>query len=458
MRSARKWEKTPALESSCRNDLEPMKTPLALLMASMLLAAGLASAQDGLRNSMAGDAAAAAQRQQMESQLYTFKAGDFRLLAVPSVEMDYNDNVNLAKTDVQSDFILKPLLQLTGSYPISQQNLLSFSAGVGYNQYLEHPQYSALQLSSDSELLFDMRIKDFLFDFHERASFIEDPGAEASLSGTAQYATFMNTAGLTTTWDLEDLTLTLGCDHANILASTTQFDYLDHTSELPVARAGFKLRPDLTLGVEGSASFTAYEHAVLNNNESYSAGLYADWKPGPYTDILPRVGYTIYQFQQTSQSAQIFEVNSAGNLIIAPVGESIQTANLNTWYADLTVSHKPTDAVAYAFSAGREIRLGIQSDVIEDYYVRPNITWTIIKNLGFNTSFFYEHGNQGAGNIMGNLTETYNWYGGALTLSYPLIKRVLLGLNYRLTLRSSTQASMEYAQNLVGLTVTYQLQ
>src|ERR1039458_4278145 len=218
----------------------------------MLLAATLAPAQDALRNSLAGDAAAAAQRQQMASQLYTVKAADFRLLVVPSLEMDYNDNVTLSKAGAQSDFILKPLVQFTGSYPVTQQNLLSFSAGVGYDEYLEHSQYSAFRVNSDSQLSFDMRIKDFLINFHDRFSYSQDPSAEASLAGTALYGGLMNTAGLATTWDLEDVVLTLGYDHQNFLSSSGQFSYLDRSSELPLARAGFKLRPDLTVGVEGT--------------------------------------------------------------------------------------------------------------------------------------------------------------------------------------------------------------
>ena len=106
------------------------------LTASMLLAAGRLPAQDSLRNSLAGDAAAEAPRQQLASEPYTYKAGDFRLLVVPSLEMDYNDNVNLSKTDAQSDFILKPLLQLTGQLPVDATNLLSFAVGLGYNDDL----------------------------------------------------------------------------------------------------------------------------------------------------------------------------------------------------------------------------------------------------------------------------------------------------------------------------------
>jgi outer membrane protein assembly factor BamA len=439
-----------------------MKPPLALLSASMLLAAGLACAQDALRYSLAGDAAAEAQRQQQASQqasgLYTYKAGDFRLLAVPSLELDYNDNITLVKTGTQSDFILKPLLQVTGSYPISQQNLLSFTVGVGYDEYLEHSQYSAFRVDSDSLLSFDMRIKDFLINFHDRISYSQDSGTEAALAGTAVYGGLVNGAGLSTTWDLEDVTLTLGYDHQNTVSSSGEFSYLNYSSELPLARAGFRFRPDLTAGVEGSASFTTYDQEVLNDNQSYSAGLYADWNPGLYFHVQPRAGYTIYQFQHTSQSAQIYDLSLSGAPILAPPGESIQTADLDSWYADLTVSHEISKAASYGFSAGHEIRLGIQSDVIEDWYFRPNITWTIFKDLGLNTSLFYEHGNEGVGNVTGNLTETYDWYGGALMVSYPLMKKLKLSLNYRLTLRSSDIPSMEYTQNLVGLRLTYQAQ
>jgi hypothetical protein len=458
----------PVLALWSRPDSESKRNwTCGLLVASMLLVTGLADAQDSLRNSLAGDAAAEAQRQQVTNQLYTFKAGDFRLLAVPSVEMDYNDNVTISKINAQSDFILKPLVQLTGSYPVTQQNLLSLAVGLGYDEYLEHSRYSGLRVDSASQLSFDMRIKDFLINFHDRFSFTRDPSTEASLAGTAEYGGLMNSAGLTTTWDLEDVVLTLGYDHQNFISSASQFSYLDRSSELPMARAGFKIRPDLTVGVEGTASFASYDQAVLNNNSSYSAGLYADYKPGSYFDMQPRAGYVIYQFQHTSQTAPYLQyLQSAQSAQILPVTpppayivpetQTIQTENLSTWYADLTLSHQASDAVNYALSAGHEMRLGIEADLIEDWYFRPNITWKIVKDLNLNTSLFYEHGNEGAGNVSGNLTETYDWYGGGLNISYPLMKKLTLNLNYRLTLRSSDIPDRDYAQNIVGLRLTYQ--
>ena len=69
------------------------------LVAFISLASLPALAQEALRDSLAGDAAAEARKIQLESLPYTIKSGDFRLLVVPSLGLDWNDNVNISKTD-----------------------------------------------------------------------------------------------------------------------------------------------------------------------------------------------------------------------------------------------------------------------------------------------------------------------------------------------------------------------
>jgi hypothetical protein len=208
--------------------------------------------------------------------------------------------------------------------------------------------------------------------------------------------------------------------------------------------------PGVTTGIEGTGSFTTYDQMVLNDNNSYSAGVYADWRPGKAFRIQPRFGYTIFKFQHTSQiPASLLNLLNITNT---------QTSDLNSWYADLNITHQVTDAIGYTLDAGHEVLTGIQSDAIEDYYVRPAINWNIIKNVNLNTSFSYEHGNQGQGNVTGNLVETFDWLGVNVGASYSIIKKLSLGLNYRLTLRSSNVANNEYTQNFVGITLTYQPQ
>jgi hypothetical protein len=231
--------------------------------------------------------------------------------------------------------------------------------------------------------------------------------------------------------------LSLGYDHQNYSTTSQTYNYTDHASELVVARGGFKFHPTLTAGLEGTVAYTAYDQPVLNNNMGYSAGVYGDWQPGHYFHFQPRFGYMLYQFEQTSQV--------------------IKAVNQGAWYLDLTVTHEISDAVSYSLSAGHEITLGIYGDTIEDWYVRPTVNLKIIKNLKLNTFLSFQDGTQAIGNRTGSLAEAFDWLTWGVGLSHPLLKQLTLGLNYRLTLRTSNYASREYAQNLVGLQLTYNL-
>jgi hypothetical protein len=344
------------------------------LVSFLLLASSPTPAQEALRNLLVGDAAAEVRRTPQESLPYTVKSGDFRLLVEPSLDLDWNDNINIAKANALQDFILRPQVRLNASYPLTQNNLLSLNAGAGYDKYFDHDQYSTWFLQSGTELSFDAFVKDFWFNLHDRADYVQDTAQQPELAGTANYAMINNTAGLSVTWDLNKVTLSAGYDHENVFTVVQQYESQDRATEMGFARAGLQVYPGVKTGVEGTAAFTIYDQKVLNNNESYSVGAYADWQPGISFRVQPRVGYTIFQFQHTSTS--------------------IQTSTLNSWYADLRITHQVTDAIGYTLDAGHEVRTGIQSDATEDWYVRPGAHWNIIKRLDLNTSFSYEHGNR----------------------------------------------------------------
>jgi hypothetical protein len=412
-----------------------------------LLAAATVPAQEAVRNVQAGDTAAAARTLQMDSAHspdYTFKDGDFQVLLQPSASLVWNDNIGLSHTNVMSDLILRPVVGLTASYPISQRNLLFIDISVGYDWYLQHSALSTLSLNSASGtgLSFDFGVKDFNFNIHDWISYIQDSAQTPNAANTANYGTFRNAAGISGTWDMNQVVLTLGYDHEDVLATSGQFNSINHSSEMLNARAGLKLSSHLTAGLEGTAAFTSYEQAVLNGNAAYTAGGYADYHPGQAFSATVRGGFTTYQFQNTSKS-------SGTN---AP----IRTGNLNSWYGSILLSHQPRESLSYSIEAGHEVQLGIQSDLVEDWYVRPSITWKIIKDMNFTTAFFYDHGNQGVAlqnNL--NLRESFDWYGGQLVLQQRLTKRLTLGAIYRLTLRASNQPNQGYSQNLIGLQLNY---
>jgi hypothetical protein len=425
------------------------------------------SAQEALQNMQAGSTAADARSQQMQSsqsQDYTFKKGDFRLMVMPSLGLQFNDNINLAQTNVMDDFIVTPAVGITASYPWSERNLLYLDITVGYDWYLMHPQFSSFELNSSSGtgLSFDFGIKDVTINLHDWINYTQGAGqtgsgasganingsgtasaytansVNGSVANTATYGTFQNTAGLSGSWDLNQVKLSLGYDHQNIIATSGQFDDISHSSEMVFFRPGLQLNPKVTVGLEATAAFTTYEQNVLNDNDAYTLGPYLELRPDQALSISIKGGYTINKFQNTSST--------------------IQTASQNSWYADLNIAHQPTEAVSYSIDAGREVQLGVVSDLLEDWYVRPNITWKVVKGLDIFTFLFFEHGDQGVGStgsVPGNSNGTFDWYGGGFSLQHALTSWLALSLNYRLTLRSSGAPNDSYTQNLIALELTY---
>ncbi len=404
----------------------------------LLLAAGIAAGQEASRQSTTSDAAVAARAGQVEGRPYTIKEGDFRLLITPEIGLEYNGNINTSSFDPQQDFILRPAVGFIASYPIGKRNLLSLNANIGYQQYFEHPEYSRFSLTSGSQVSFDLYAGDYWINLHDRFAYTQDSSQQAAVANTASYGGFDNTAGLSVSRDFRDLVPTLGYDHHTYIASAQQYQYMDSGAEMVNGQLGFTLHPTVTAGLEANGSFTTYDQHYLNNNTGCSGGAYADWKPGHYLRIQARGGYSAYLFDQTSYV--------------------IKAVDQNAWYLGLTVTHDITEAISYSLSAGHELRLGIQSDTIEDWYARANVNWKLVKNLTLNTGLSYESGMQGAGSATRSVQENYNWLSGNLGLSHPITKRLTASLDYRFTIRSSNLPSRDYTQNVVGLRVTYSLQ
>lgn len=367
---------------------------------------------------------------------YTFKKGDFRVLLSPSFSTEWNDNVN-GSDGGNSDFILRPMLQIDASYPITRNNLLRLNLGVGYDQYLENTELSTWRLQSGTALSFDLVVDDFLINLHDRVSYMRSASQRGDTAGNAEQGNLENTAGILVTRNLGRAQASLGFDHQNAFPTTDALEYQARTTEIVSVRGGIRLRPDLVVGLESPITFTTYKLPVLNDSTGYGGGVYAEWMLGDSLSVLPRAGYSVYDFSQTS--------------------DFLLAKDMDSWYADLTVRHQPREAISYSISVGHELRLGLQSDAITAWYVRPNINWQMTQRISVQPLFFYEHGEQGAGvGIQGD--ETYDWYGFGLSANASITSKLRATLAYRLTLRSSDVEGRGFEQNTVTLGFTYALQ
>jgi hypothetical protein len=407
------------------------------LASTLILSGGVGAAQESSIESPAADAALEERAQEMESKPYTIKSGDFRLLVAPQLGIRYNSNVSISTANRQEDWILRPAVQLTASYPIGKRNLFELEADVGYDQYFDHPQYSAITVVTGSRASFDIYAEDFWINLHDRFSYTRDPGTVAAVANTAVYGGLDNTVGFSVTRDYLDFVPSVGYDHRNFVASSSQFAYQDSGSELLNGRAGFRLNPTVVTGLEAAGSLTTYDENVLNNNTGWSGGAYAEWQPERYLRFTARGGYTTFHFDQTSHT--------------------INAQDQNSYYLGITLNHDITKAISYALAGGHELQLGVSTDTIEDWFARASVSWKIKKGLTFITALSYEDGTQGATTATSTAEEHFSWFTGNIGLSHPITKNLEASLDYRFTIRSSNLQSRDYTQNLVGLRLTYLL-
>jgi hypothetical protein len=416
------------------------------IFSSMPLSAFLAAsarAQVGLADEMSNESIDKARTAQAQSSSYSFKSGDFRMLLTPAMSVQWNDNINLSETGKESDFIFFPTLGVLMTYPLSDRNLLQVNVTGGYNRYLDHPNLSSWYFSTGSGISLDFYVKDILFNVHDQFSYIQGSSQNAQVAGTGSYGTFENTAGLSGNWSLKYVDLTAGYDHGNTLATSAAFDQTDNSSDMGYARAGYKWNPKLTTGVEGTIANTTYKQNLLNDNTSYSAGVYGTWNPDSAVQTSLRGGYTLLQFQQTSQQ--------------------LQTSDLSSWYVDLDITHQITAALRYSIDVGHNIGLGLQSDATEYSYANATVTWDFIKNFNLQPTFGFQHGTSGIGStpigplnpVLLNQEEIYDWYSAGLAFNYELTKRFTLTWNYQFTSRSSSLPNRGYNQNIIGIQISY---
>ena len=436
---------------------------LALALA-LLCAAGIVRAQDAIRPSLAGEAAAEARRQSIDKIPYNLQVGPIKFRFSATMGIEYNDNINLAEdgsfafpsvfgpilvtTEAQSDVILRPQINLNALWPITQLNTFRLDLGFGYAFYLDHSNYNtnSILLSPGSQLAFDIFVGDFRINLHDRFSLQQDPIAEAQLSNVADYGRFENTAGIAVLWDLNQAVVTLGYDHYTFIAINDDFEYLDRNADIFSGSIGFTPTATMTVGVEGSAINTYYDQNVLNDSLAYSAGLFLETQLTSNLRVRIAAGYQWIDFDNNGIVNDLQDVDD--------------------YYANLVLSHRVNSVFTHNLSIGHENSLGVNSNFVTLNYVRHTGTWNIFYHTLLTTELFYEDAADSGGlgtTIFGPglplfnpfVAENFHRYGGAISLGYQLTPHVTLGFRYQYTQKDSDQPLRDYRQNRVAVDGTY---
>ena len=410
-----------------------VRTASSILLLLLLLTSAL-RAQEAIRPSLAGEVAAEARRQSIEQIPYNLLAGPIRFRFSATTGIEYNDNINLAETNPQSDVIIRPQFNIAALWPVTQLNTLRLDLGLGYSFYINHPSAdtNGVVISPGSQLAFDIFVQDFRINIHDRFLLQQDPVAQIQLSNVENYGRFENTGGVSVLWDLNKAVLTFGYDHYTYLSTTNAFDYLDRNAEELNLSAYFAVTSTTGAGLESSFVYNYYKsQSVLNNSVSYSVGPFVETQFTNYLKLRASAGYQAMNF------------DSGGSIN--------DTNNGSTPYGYLLLAHRINSAISQTIAVGHELQLGVNSNFITLNYVRHTATWNIINGVLLATEAFYEDGDDSGGVD----SEHIQRYGGAATVGYLLTPHITLGLRYQYTQKQSDQPGRDYKQNRVALDGTY---
>lgn len=434
-------------------------------LVAVLAAAPITRAQDAIRPSLAGEAAAEARRQAIDKIPYNLQLGPIKFRFSATMGVEYNDNVNLAEdgsftfltstgpitltTESQSDWILRPSVNLNALWPITQLNTLKFDIGLGYAFYMDNSDYNTngLLIAPGSQLAFDIFVGDFRINIHDRFSLEQDPISEVSLSNVADYGRFQNLIGVSVLWDLNQAVVTLGYDHYTFIATNDDFEYLDRNADIFSGSIGFTPNSIMTVGLEGSFVTTYYDMNVLNDSNTYSIGAFLETQVTNNVKFRVAGGFQSINFDNTGL------VNDPNDL--------------EDWYANALLSHRINAQLTHSLALGHETQLGVNSNYVQLNYIRHTANWNIFYKTLLTTELFYEDADDsgGFGPLFTPLpgvpifnpfvAEHIHRYGGAITLGYQLTPHVTLGLRYQYTQKDSDQPLRDYRQNRIAFDGTY---
>jgi hypothetical protein len=431
---------------------------LAVLL-PLLICVGTARAQDAIRPSLAGEAAAEARRQSIDKIPYNLQVGPIKFRFSATMGLEYNDNINLAedstyvfpgnlriRTEPQEDLIFRPQINLNALWPITQLNTLRFDLGIGYAFYLDHSNYNttAILVTPGSQLAFDIFVGDFRINLHDRFSVQQDPIAEIALSNVADYGRFENLGGVSVLWDLNQAVVTFGYDHYTYISLTDQFAYLDRNADILSGSIGFTPSSTMTIGLEGSFVNTYYDQMVLNDARSYNAGAFLETQLTNNLRIRIAGGYQQIDFDDNGLVTDVQDVDD--------------------YYANLVISHRVNSVLTHNLAVGHENQLGVNSNYLTLDYIRYTANWNILYHTLLSTEFFYENSSESGGMFTGGsvipgfnpyAAENAHRYGGALAVGYQLTPHVTLGLRYQYTQKDSNLPLRDYRQNRIGIDGTY---
>ncbi len=348
------------------------------------------------------------------------------------LSVQYNDNVSLADSNPEGDFIIIPQLNAGMVWPLSQTNTLNLSLALGYTTYLRNSGLDQLYVAPGSQLSLGLEIGEFKINFHERFSISQYAYQDPTVSGTGDYAQLQNIVGATVTRDWDNASAQLGYDHANYDPLTGVQGLGKGQSDSLSTSAAYKFWPGLSLGPEAGAALFQHEGTETNQGNEYQWNVGAALKAqiSEHLEFDGSAGYMVSLSEQ-------------GNL----GGQSSRSPG---FYAVLSLTHHVNQYLDYVLSGGRSESSSFFGGSFSTDQANLVANWHLVRQFSLSTFFGFQHGSQ----VFAG-SETFDQFNAGVNLARQLNRRLSGSLGYQVYRHASNQPGQGYTANIISLNLNY---
>lgn len=353
-----------------------------------------------------------------------------------TVVMEYYDNLNLSEDKPVEDMYISPMLGVGFLWQLSQNTSLQFDMGVGYRWYLNNPSVNMINMAPNSRLDYRIRLKDLVeISLYDRFTVIGDAIGLADAAGQQNiqnFQRFNNTTGITANWNLvRQVSLQNGYSYTMDRSMSGTFKSLDRNDHSFFAGvfSPTPFWPALTVGMNGSYSFTDYLQRQQNNSHSWTIGPVAQLQLTRSIFMDASVGYSVSNFDNSGSIQDDSDFK----------GITYQGG----------IRHQVNRVMNHEVRAGRSVSLGFSSNYNKTDFYQYSVSLEMIRKLRIDTSFSYEQ--VSVSGLPGEEAQRYIFYIGS---GYAFAKNWNTAIAYQYAQRESDTSGRSYKQNRVTLTAS----
>lgn len=360
---------------------------------------------------------------------------------------EYNSNVQRAPIAV-SDFISSTLLNVNANYRLTQNNVLSFTAGIGVDHYFNHPEFAAygsggtmLNLLPGSTLAFDIKAGPVFITIYDRMSM--RPAVNNAFLGannTASFGVFQNDFGIAANWQINSawaLVLNFTNTTSNVLGTGNQ----QFNRTMNSIHASLTYSPTATwiLGTEGGISLLDYDQPTLNDATMFNWGLFVSVPIGKSTTVKLAGGVQIFEFEDPT--------------VFAPLGPG-DTTDLQGYYYTFSMTNQLNARFSHTLTVGHESSINLASNFITADFVNYGLAMIAWKGGRFSLSGYFEK----ASPSIPQATQSDSMqYGADFYYSHKITAKLSSGLGYHFGRADFKGAGSESDQHGFSFDVNYAL-